>query len=384
MATALATIDDLGAAMAARARVLPVVASGGQFVPVASIDLGIEEGNWLGNDVEQNARIISAAANPSNLTAAGWCAPVQQTYDFFSIEATDGLIDLPTVGTDRGTVQWPHSPTLADVSAALWTWTEQNDIDAAAGGQDAPSKPCLMIPCATFDECVLQADGLCLTASNLTERGFPELVRRYVQLTMAAHMHRVSANILSKMATFATDVTIGAGALVSDAYGDLMGAIDLQVADYRSQFKMSQNATLEVVLPDWTRAMLRANLAQRAGFDALAVTDAQLASHFAARNVRVQYVADWLPLFSANPATAWPATVKFLVYAAGTFVKASGGVLDLGVVRDSTLNATNDHVAAWSEEFYCVGMVGHAAREVTVGLSVDGVTGCCDAAPAAP
>ena len=129
--------------------------------------------------------------------------------------------------------------------------------------------------------------------------------------------------------------------------------------------------------PSWVHEALRANLAMRAGVDLVSISNAAITGYFTDRNVRPQFVQDYQPLYSTAPKTAWPATVQFLLYAAGTFVVSHGGTLDLGVVRDSTLNETNDHVAAWTEEFLCVAQVGASAREVAVALGVDGVTGCC-------
>jgi hypothetical protein len=64
--------------------------------------------------------------------------------------------------------------------------------------------------------------------------------------------------------------------------------------------------------------------------------------------------------------------VSFLLYAAGSYVRGDGGTIDLGVVRDSILNATNDFTAAWTEQLYLVAQVGPDAREVTVAINVDG------------
>ena len=64
-----------------------------------------------------------------------------------------------------------------------------------------------------------------------------------------------------------------------------------------------------------------------------------------------------------------------MVYAAGTFMRGNGLTLDLGVVRDSTLNETNDHTAGWTEECFLVAMVGHESRQYTISFAVNGRTG---------
>jgi hypothetical protein len=163
--------------------------------------------------------------------------------------------------------------------------------------------------------------------------------------------------------------------------GRLLGAIDLQVADYRSKFRMSVNSVLEVILPLWAKEMLRADLANRAGVNLTNVTDAQIDDHFAVRKVRAQFLHDWQPISTPSnyyaPNTSFPSFVDFLIYPAGGYVRGDGGTIDLGVVRDSVLNATNDYTAAWTEQMYLVAQLGPDARNVRVTLAEGGFTGCC-------
>jgi hypothetical protein len=46
---------------------------------------------------------------------------------------------------------------------------------------------------------------------------------------------------------------------------------------------------------------------------------------------------------AAGALTAWPAKVVFPLFPEGSFQFLDGGELNLGVVRDSTLNSTNDY-----------------------------------------
>jgi hypothetical protein len=70
--------------------------------------------------------------------------------------------------------------------------------------------------------------------------------------------------------------------------------------------------------------------------------------------------------------TAWPTTADMLIYAPGTFLHGQGMSLDLGVVRDSVMNAENDFTAAWAEETHMVAKVGHEARKYTITFAVNG------------
>ena len=369
-----AHIDTLGMAKAmhAKARTL---SNGSGFVPVASVNLPIA--HKVGADMAQNLDVIAEATAPEALTAAGWCAPSQSLYTLFGVDAGDGLLDLPTVQVTRGGLNVPDFIGIGDASGALWTWTEDSNTDP----ENPESKACLYIPCPDFTDYRLKAEGLCITNGNLTDRAFPELTSRFIALAINAHLHRLSAAMVNDISTSAVAVTMNA--VASSAAGSVLHAIDLQVADYRSQYRMSVNSVLEAIFPLWAKELIRADFALRSGVLLTNVTDAMIDEHFSARKVRAQFVHDYQPLSGLLPATAFPTQMEFLLYPAGGYIKGDGGTIDLGVVRDSTLNATNDYTAAWTEQLYLVAKVGPAAREVKVEYAVDGVTGCCETAPVA-
>jgi hypothetical protein len=366
---------DLARSFAARSRGL---ADHSPRVAVASVDTGIPEDHTVKNSGPAASEVIDAVVASylsgkdaqALVASGGFCSPSQNMYDLFAIESTDGLLDLPSVGITRGGVNVPSFIGLDAVASALWTWTEANDISPGADGTAV--KPCLQVPCPVWTDNRLRAEGICITAGNFMDHSYPEMIARTVDLAMTAHAHSVSNSHLADVVASAVAVTVASAP--SDAAGDLLSAIDLQVADYRSQYLMG-NAVLEAVFPEWVRGAIRSTLAMRAGIDALAVSDAQVTSYFTLRNVRPQFVVGYGPMFVSSPATGWPTTAKFLLYPAGGYVAGDGGSIDLGVVRDSVLNETNDFTAAWSEQFITTVQRGPAAREVTVTTNVDGVTG---------
>jgi len=364
------TIDKMGIAKAmhAKARTL---SNGSGFVPVASIHIPNE--NKLGADLSYNIDVLDRVTDPAqSLTAAGWCAPSNNLYTLFGIDAADGLIDLPTVQITRGGLNAPNFIGFPEADEALWSWTEEDQDDPEA------TKPCLYIPCPSFTDYRLEAAGLCLTNGNLTDRAFPELTSRFVALTINSHLHAVSANIIGKIVNSATAVSVAA--VDSSAGGTILNAIDLQVADYRSQYRMSVNSVLEAVFPLWTKELIRADFAMRNAAGYSNVTDADIDAHFAVRKIRAQFVHDYQPMYSSSPRLSFPASLQFLLYPAGGYVRGDGGTIDLGVVRDSVLNATNDYTAAWTEQMFLVAQLGPDARKVTVGYDVNGVTACCPVA----
>jgi hypothetical protein len=326
------------------------------------------------------------------VAAGGWCAPSEIRYDFFNVAGSSGLIDLPTFGVTRGGVQFPVSPSLADAidggafapfseafdgTSNPWLWTEADDIAAATG---SPTKPCVRVPCPDFAEERLEAYGICLTAGNLANDAYPEATANMIRLLMAAHDHVVNARLIALMVARSTSaISITGGAATDAAAPRIFNAAALAATDYRERYGMALEDVLEIVLPAWVREVIRADLAWKAGVDLLEVTNQQIDSYFTSRNVRPQWVDDWQvrgasQFGNATARTAWPTTVDFLLYAAGTFLHGNGMSLDLGVVRDSVLNETNDHTAAWSEEAHLIAKVGHESRRYTVGFNVNGST----------
>jgi hypothetical protein len=67
----------------------------------------------------------------------------------------------------------------------------------------------------------------------------------------------------------------------------------------------------------------------------------------------------------------WPGTVTWYMYAPGTFVRMDGGTLDIGLVRDSTLNRTND-LQIFEEEWTGIIMLGLESVKVTSTISPTG------------
>ncbi len=330
----------------------------------------------------------------SLVAGGGWCAPSEIRYDFFDISCADGMIDLPTVGITRGGIQFPVSPTLADTSIATafggfavtlssesnpWLWTEADDIAAATG---SPTKPCVRVPCPTFDEERLDCYGICLTAGNLTDDAYPEATQHMIQLLMNAHSHAINARLIALMvARSLVTVTTGEyAAQDAPVFQQVLSGIDLGATDYRARYGMCIDDVLEVVAPYWVRNVIRADLAWRNGVDMLSVTDAMITGFFTDRNLRVQWVNDWQVRGASQfgnastPMTAWPTSAQIMIYAAGTFLHGQGLSLDLGVVRDSVLNSTNDHTAAWSEECHLVARVGPESRLYTITFNVMGAT----------
>ena len=67
----------------------------------------------------------------------------------------------------------------------------------------------------------------------------------------------------------------------------------------------------------------------------------------------------------------WPTTVEFALFPEGHFVFLDGGELNLGIVRDSTINDTNDY-QLFAETFEGVAALGPEALWITQTFCPDG------------
>ena len=393
--TSLAALADI---TARKAKSMPVTQGAPSEQLVASIrnefSHSIDDRTKRGEVKELISFMTSPDKQAALVAGGGWCAPSETRYDFFNIACESGIIDLPTFGVTRGGIEFPVSPSLADAlgggtafagfaqgtfsnTSQPWLWTEADDIAAATG---SPTKPCMRVPCPDFSEETLELYGYCLTAGNLTDAAYPESTQNTLQLLMAAHAHAINARLIALMLARSTATTAITGGAATDAAAPrIYNAVGLAATDYRARYGMCIEDVLEVVLPYWVRDVIQADLAWKAGVELGDIPLAEVNRYFTARNIAVQWVNDWQvrgtsQFGNATKMTAWPTTADFLIYAAGTFIHGNGMTLDLGVIRDSVLNETNDHTAAWSEEAHLVARVGHESRRYTVGFNVNGAT----------
>jgi len=337
----------------------------------------------------------------SLVAAGGWCAPSQIRYDFFNIACQSGMIDLPTFGVERGGIMFPDSPSLADTfSPALpwytafsnatvpWLWTEGDDILAATG---SPTKPCIRVPCSTMVDRRLECYGICLTAGNLADNAWPESTANFLRLLMAAHYHASNARYISTIVSLAV-ANAACNATGSGAAAPILSTAELAGFDYRAKFGMCRTDVIEAVYPEWALGLIRADLAKRTGVgDFMNIPDSMIGDWFSTRGIRAQFVQDYQVRAAGQPGastaggiTQYPSTVSHLLYAAGTVARGNGMSLDLGVVRDSTLNETNDFTAAWMEDCHLIAQFGHEVRQYTINVCPDGTTGAADLTSCCP
>jgi hypothetical protein len=409
----LPTMEALGEAFRQKAKAIPTTMAGKGAAKhlVASVRNQFEhtiDNRTNPADVEALHRALTQEGGRADtaealVAAGGWCAPSQISYDFFNIaSATPRTIDLPTVGVSRGGIRFPVSPAIGDVffqaggsnpasglggfafpfanTSDPWLWSESDDALTVTG---SVNKPTLRVPCPSFSEVRLECYGLSLTAGNLTDDAYPESTQNFIRLLRAAYAHAINARLIGLMVAASGGANTLSGNVADAAVPQIINSVGLAATDYRNRYAMGEDDVLEVVFPQWVLEAMRSDLGYKPGLQdtgMYAVPDATIMGLFAARNVRVQFVSDWqvrgTPGVSAfgtsTVATTWPTAANFMLYAAGTFLHGTGLQLDLGVIRDSVLNAENDFTALWAEECHLIAQVGHASRLYTVNFNVGG------------
>lgn len=377
-------IDSLTKALMSKRHALKNGANDGEFVTVASAQANYEEGRILpGNTWDANKDILKKTSSPEAIVASGGiCAPATPYYELEVLsEACRPVRDaLVGYGATRGAITFMTPPSIADVVGSARVTTAAEDLIGYGGENDSLTdpKPSVHVACDEINTEVVDAISSILVVGNLQDRTYPEQVAAWVKLAAAQHAKIAEINLLDKIAAVGTDVT------AAKAYGatrTLLSNIDQALAGYHSRHRICSDLAIRVLLPEWVHQLLRVDLARQAPGDGLEhffVTDAQIDAWFVARGVTVSFYQDSATgagqTYGAQTATAltdFPTTVKWYLYAEGTFLFLDGGELNLGLVRDHTLNTTNDY-SLFVETFEGLAFVGHEALEVTTTLEPDG------------
>lgn len=325
-------------------------------------------------------------AGKSLTAAVGWCAPSETIYDLCSLETLDGMLDIAEVQATRGGFFVPENGG-PDFSVIYDSIGDDGDVILTEYDvENGVEKICVEIPCPDFIEVRLDVAYVCITGSLLQRRGYPEAITRFTQGAMVALAHKVNESVIARIvAGSGAPVTIAADPSGDDAASALLSAVELAIEDMKYRNRMGRTATMEVVLPAWVLAPIRASMARRQGVAAINVTDAEILAAFTTRKAVPRFVYDWQDAYSGlaggpgaqTAITVWPATVQFLVYPAGTWVKPVRDVVNLDTVYDNALLTQNQYTALFAEDGFAVLKMCADSRLYQVPIDTSGVVGCC-------
>jgi len=314
-------------------------------------------------------------AGKSLVAAAGWCAPSETIYDLCEQETMDGLLAIPEVTADRGGFNIPIDGGI-DFSTIFTSIGNAGDTHLTEAEVIADVvKVCNEIPCPEFEDVRLAVDYFCLTGSLLQRRGYPEVIGRFTRGAAVALAHKINAGVIAEIEAGSVDAgVVPLCESGDDAASALLSAVETAIVDMQYRARMSMSQSMEVVLPFFALAQIRAAMSRRRGVALMAVSDAEIGAWFAVRNAVPRFVYDWQDAFTGEPGgpggavplVQLPTEIQFIVFPAGTWIKATAEVVDLDTIYDSTLLTTNQYTAAFVEDGWAVMQMCPLSRVYTV------------------
>lgn len=305
-------------------------------------------------------------ATQALVAAGGLCAPMEPLYDIPVVGVDDRPVlgALATFGADRGGITFRPALDAVTQVGGIGKWTVAND-----SADPLVDKVCAEFNCPGVLTEQVEATYLCLEFSNMTSRFDPEWADSVLQAQRVAHARYAENDLLTK-------ITAGSKPLYTTkllgATRDILVTLDKVTAYYRNVHRLGSVA-LRAILPLWARNLMRADLVRQMvgdGPEVLAVVDSMIDDWFARRNVNVTWHLDGInPADLATPepdvvtaaqfytlaaaqslVPGFPDTVTMNLFPEGDWLLLDGGELNLGIVRDSVLNARNRY-QLFSESF---------------------------------
>jgi hypothetical protein len=373
---------DMNKAYADRLNTLRRLTGGdGEQVIIASLKTTTDDAHTLlSNDPEGNAEKIRRATDPNTvaITAAagdGWCAPLTTKYDIFGTGDKDRPVrdGLPGFNADRGGVRYYGGFTLAQVAGAIGIWDDSKD-------PATQSKPVGTVACPTEKICEIYAVTRQLKFSNIGSRMFPEMVDAINDLSLVAHARVAESNLLAGIKAGSTAMA-GPSSTVG-TIRQVLNDVSLVAAYYRDRNRIAPETPMRTILPSWLIEAARVDITSTGPDKELigGLTVSEINGFFADRNISVTWALDssapgtngggfYAAATTTVPAT--PVSLQYPVFAEGAWVVLDGGVLDLGVVRDSTLVSKNEYIQ-FAETFENVCNLGGPSLWITSDIDTIG------------
>jgi hypothetical protein len=316
-----------------------------------------EERTLYGDSIQADDAKIRAVRGPDALVAAGgWCAPSTIRYDIEAMGSTARPVRDAFVGFNatRGGLRYYPDISIAttDVTDGITHLTEAED----EGG--TMTKDCVVVDCPVDSEVRADIIAACLQAGNLAGIAFPELISAYQDLLGVQAARTRDSLLLDAVAADTQTTTVTETAQEYGAYDALVYNLLRLAAGYRSRHRLDASAVLRSLAPAWLADLIVADLVARQFPLPGGVTRAGVAALIQSQT---QVAVDWyldsrtgggqiIGAQGAGDIVDFPDIAEVLLWPEGGILFIDQGELNIGLVRDSLLNETND-VKFFSETF---------------------------------
>ena len=332
------------------------------------------EDRRLDGDLDANTRKIAGIGSPylgqpglqALVASGGFCAPLTPLYTMPNLATNARPVrdSLPSFRAERGGINVPAPTTVSDAAGAITVITADED---ELGGTFA-TKSCLDLDCPSYTETAVTIISHCREFGNLNAMAWPEKIAHENEITMAEHARVAESYLLSRIKAQSIAVTGGTTTL-----GMLIYLVDiLEKAEYgiRSRLRMPSEARFQVLAPRVMLDMLELDTVATQ-FDRYR-SQGQIEGYLSDLGFDVTWyidtasprpgVADGISQIADAAQTAaavdgFPSSLEVGFFPAGTFLHLDMAELNLGIVRDSTLNSTNDF-QIFGESFENVARIG--------------------------
>ena len=368
--------NDIGRAFMARHEALRGGQTDGKF-PVVRLDYagGFGAQRTLGpNWSENHRRVRDVTGRQAIVAAGGRCAPSDVLWDLAMVSSPARPVRdaMARFGADRGGLRYVSPPKLSAMAGAVDIITEAEDTEGA-------TKPCLTVACGADRQVDVSAVTRCLRLGNFNARFFPEQTDTHLDLVMAQHAREADQELLRLMGT-STDTLNVTAETVLGTFRDVMATILRAGAGMRQRHRLEDEVPLHLIAPQWLKANMITDLVRQApGDDTYARARAIIADGFRAANINVDWSLEGATAaqsmsgaqIDGGALNGWPTNVVMYMYPEGSWLFLDGGTLDLGIVRDSTLNLANDF-QIFAETFEAAADIGVETLEITLDICPDG------------
>jgi hypothetical protein len=326
-------------------------------------------------DVAKLARKARGAEGVDALTAAaynGWVTPSENLYDLCQWATFSGGLTLPSITVRRGGLNFTKGIDFADVFNDPDGYFEYTETEMEA----RPTKPFRILDVPEWEDIRLDSIGYGVKAPIPLRNSFPELLEDYMEKSLVAYQKYVNASVINR-------VLAQLGSVINapeygGATADILQTIEMARLQFIQKYSLADNQTLEAVFPSWVKAVIRADLSRRNGWDnPFSVTDAQIEAWFRARGIRTQYIKDWAGQdLNGNVANlTLPASTRFMLFVPGTFVRGGDEIITLDAIYDQQNLEKNEYIAAFFEESLLVANTCGEGALYEVFLNPYGLTG---------